>query len=54
VETFQKRYSAFLSQTTAGAGLDLEGLTAGLDILADKHLPDDIAILVITRQGNNE
>jgi ABC-type Na+ transport system ATPase subunit NatA len=27
----------------------LDEMTAGLDVLADKHLPDDIAFLVISR-----
>jgi sigma-B regulation protein RsbU (phosphoserine phosphatase) len=43
-----QRYSALFSGTR-GAGLDLEEMTAGLDVLADKHLPDDIAFLVINR-----
>jgi serine phosphatase RsbU (regulator of sigma subunit) len=47
-----KRYSALLSagQETA---LDLDEMTAGLDVLADKHLPDDIAFLVISRSRSN-
>jgi hypothetical protein len=32
-----------------GTGLDLKEMTTGLEVLADKHLPDDIAIIVITR-----
>jgi len=39
-----ERYSALLS-----ADLDLDEMTAGLDVLADQHLPDDIAFLVISR-----
>jgi serine phosphatase RsbU (regulator of sigma subunit) len=41
-----KRFSTLLS---AGQGMDLDEMTAGLDVLADKHLPDDIAFLVINR-----
>jgi len=47
-----KRYSALL----AGAqGMDpvLDEMTAGLDVLADKDLPDDIAFLVISRNRND-
>ena len=47
-ETMLQRYSALLPDMQ-GAGLDLDGMTAGLDVLADKHLPDDIAFLVISR-----
>ena len=43
-----QRYSALLS-AGQGADLDLDEMTAGLDVLADKHLPDDIAFLVISR-----
>jgi serine phosphatase RsbU (regulator of sigma subunit) len=45
-----KRYGALLAGTQ---GMDLDEMTAGLDILADKHLPDDIAFLVISRQRND-
>ena len=47
-ESMLKRYSALLS-ARQGTGLDLDEMTAGLDVLADKHLPDDIAFLVISR-----
>jgi sigma-B regulation protein RsbU (phosphoserine phosphatase) len=46
--TMLKRYSALLAGTQ---GMDrvLDEMTTGLDVLADKHLPDDIAFLVISR-----
>jgi serine phosphatase RsbU (regulator of sigma subunit) len=47
-EDMLKRYSALLS-ARQGTNLDLDEMTAGLDVLADKHLPDDIAFLVISR-----
>jgi serine phosphatase RsbU (regulator of sigma subunit) len=43
-----ERYGALLSGTQ-GSDLDLDEMTVGLDVLADKHLPDDIAFLVISR-----
>ena len=46
--TMLERYSALLSGTQ-GTDLDLDEMTAGLDVLADQHLPDDIAFLVISR-----
>jgi sigma-B regulation protein RsbU (phosphoserine phosphatase) len=49
VETLQKRYGELLSRSTEGTGLNLKEMTVGLEVLADRHLPDDIAILVITR-----
>jgi sigma-B regulation protein RsbU (phosphoserine phosphatase) len=49
VEALQKRYGELLSHTMEGTGLDLKEMTVGLEVLADKHLPDDIAIMVITR-----
>ena len=48
VEDMVKRYSTLLS-ARQGAALDLDEMTVGLDVLADKHLPDDIAFLVISR-----
>jgi serine phosphatase RsbU (regulator of sigma subunit) len=48
-EDMLERYSTLLS-SARGTGLDLDEMTVGLDILADKHLPDDIAFLVISRQ----
>ena len=47
-ETMLQRYSALLTDME-GAVLDLDEMTAGLDVLADKHLPDDIALLVVSR-----
>ena len=47
-ETMLQRYSTLLTDME-GADLDLDEMTAGLDVLADKHLPDDIAFLVISR-----
>jgi sigma-B regulation protein RsbU (phosphoserine phosphatase) len=47
-ETLQERYKSFLSRPP-GVDVTMEELTVGLDVLADKHLPDDIAFLVITR-----
>lgn len=49
IETLQKRYGELLSRSMEGTGLDLEEMTTGLEVLADRHLPDDIAIMVITR-----
>ena len=46
--TMLERYSAMLADAQ-GTDLDLDEMTAGLDVLADKHLPDDIAFLVINR-----
>jgi hypothetical protein len=34
--------------------LDLDEITAGLEVLADKHLPDDIALMVIERHSGDE
>lgn len=47
-ETMLRRYSGLLTDME-GEKLDLDEMTAGLDVLADKHLPDDIAFLVISR-----
>ena len=47
-ETMLQRYRALLTDME-DAKLDLDEMTAGLDVLADKHLPDDIAFLVISR-----
>ena len=47
-DTMLKRYSTLLSGMQ-GTVLDLDEMTVGLDILADKHLPDDITFLVINR-----
>jgi serine phosphatase RsbU (regulator of sigma subunit) len=45
-----ERYGALLSGTQGSdLDLDLDEMTVGLDVLADKHLPDDIAFLVISR-----
>ncbi len=47
-----QRYSALLPDMTV-ADLDLDEITAGLDVLADQHLPDDIAFLVISRSPHH-
>ena len=46
-DTMLERYNALLTETD---GMDLDEMTVGLDVLADKHLPDDIAFLVISRR----
>ena len=51
-ETMLRRYSALLSGAKV-ADFVLDEMTAGLDVLADKHLPDDIAFLVISRSRGN-
>jgi serine phosphatase RsbU (regulator of sigma subunit) len=43
-----ERYNALLA-ATQGTDLDLDEMTVGLDVLADQHLPDDIAFLIINR-----
>lgn len=48
VDAMLERYSTLLS-AMHGTDLDLDEMTVGLDVLADKHLPDDIAFLVICR-----
>ncbi|MEA3242085.1 MAG: SpoIIE family protein phosphatase [Pseudomonadota bacterium] len=52
VDKLQQRYSALLSRSK-GIDMDLGEMTAGLDVLADKHLPDDIALMVIDRHGRH-
>ena len=47
-----ERYSALLS-ATQGTDLDLDEMTVGLDVLADQHLPDDIAFLIINRDRSD-
>jgi serine phosphatase RsbU (regulator of sigma subunit) len=47
-DTMLKRYITLLSGTQ-GTNLDLDKMTSDLGVLADKHLPDDIAFLVISR-----
>jgi serine phosphatase RsbU (regulator of sigma subunit) len=47
-----KRYSALLAGKQ-GMDMVLDEMTAGLDVLADKHLPDDIAFLVISRNRSD-
>jgi len=51
-DTMLNRYSTLLAGTQ---GMDrvLDEMTAGLDVLADKHLPDDIAFLVISRNRSD-
>jgi serine phosphatase RsbU (regulator of sigma subunit) len=51
-DTMLKRYSALLAGTQ-GMDMVLDEMTAGLDVLADKHLPDDIAFLVISRNRSD-
>lgn len=51
-DTMLKRYSALLA-ATQGMDLVLDEMTAGLDVLADAHLPDDIAFLVISRSRSD-
>ncbi|MBT8120905.1 MAG: SpoIIE family protein phosphatase [Gammaproteobacteria bacterium] len=43
-----KRYGTLFSENQGAAEM-LDNMTAGLDVLADKHLPDDIAFLMISR-----
>jgi hypothetical protein len=47
-----ERYSALLA-ATQGTDLDLDEMTVGLDVLADQHLPDDIAFLIINRDRSD-
>lgn len=47
-----ERYGALLS-ATQGTDLDLDEMTVGLDVLADQHLPDDIAFLIINRDRSD-
>lgn len=47
-----KRYSSVLS-VMQGSVHDIDRLTVGLDVLADKHLPDDIAFLLISKGDGN-
>jgi len=46
------RYGSLLSDMQ-GEVPDLERMTAGLDVLADRHLPDDIAFLMLSRGRND-
>jgi serine phosphatase RsbU (regulator of sigma subunit) len=48
VDAMLKRYTALLAERRVGQ-LDLDRITDGLDVLADKHLPDDIAFLAVSR-----
>jgi sigma-B regulation protein RsbU (phosphoserine phosphatase) len=48
-----KRYSGLLAGAQ-GMDLVLDEMTSGLDVLADKHLPDDIAFLVVSRNRSDE
>ncbi|MEN8800398.1 MAG: SpoIIE family protein phosphatase, partial [Thiogranum sp.] len=52
-DTLQQRYSELFSRSQ-GIHLDLDEMTAGLDVLVDKHLPDDIALMVIDRNDRDE
>ena len=47
-----ERYGALLS-ATQGTDLDFDEMTVGLDVLADQHLPDDIAFLIINRDRSD-
>ncbi|MGD2056078.1 MAG: SpoIIE family protein phosphatase [Gammaproteobacteria bacterium] len=50
--TLHQRYASLLSRPD-GQALDLDTVTEGLEVLADKHLPDDIALLAITRDDDD-
>jgi serine phosphatase RsbU (regulator of sigma subunit) len=50
--TLRQRYATLLSRPT-GQALELDTITEGLEVLAGKHLPDDIALLVITRDRDD-
>ena len=52
VDTLTRKCSAVLSQSE-GTDLDLDAMTAGLDLLTDKRLPDDIALMVIDRSSRH-
>ncbi|MGD8629779.1 MAG: SpoIIE family protein phosphatase [Gammaproteobacteria bacterium] len=47
-----KKYRALL-MGTPGMDQVVDEMTAGLDVLADKHLPDDIAFLVMSRNRSD-
>jgi serine phosphatase RsbU (regulator of sigma subunit) len=51
-ETMQKKYRTLL-MGTLGMDQVVDEMTAGLDVLADKHLPDDIAFLVMSRNRSH-
>ena len=51
-DDMSKRYGAVLSDSQ-GAIQQLDNITAGLDVLADKILPDDIAFLMISRDHDD-
>jgi serine phosphatase RsbU (regulator of sigma subunit) len=51
-DTMLKRYSALL-MGTQGMDQVVDEMTAGLEVLADKHLPDDIAFLVMSRNRSD-
>jgi serine phosphatase RsbU (regulator of sigma subunit) len=52
-DQLRQRYGVLLSRCE-GESLDLDEITAGLEVLADKHLPDDIALMVIERHSGDE
>ena len=52
-DTMLQTLQCALSRIRKGTELDLDEMTAGLDVLADKHLPDDIAFMVIDRNGRH-
>ena len=49
-DVMMQRYCALLP---GKQGADLDMLTAGLDVLAEKRLPDDITFLVVSRSPAN-
>jgi sigma-B regulation protein RsbU (phosphoserine phosphatase) len=51
-DTMLKKYTTLL-MGTQGMDQVVDEMTAGLDILADKHLPDDIAFLVMSRNRSD-
>lgn len=48
-----ERYRTLLSGTQ-GVNLDMDEMARGLDAVSDKHLPDDIAFLVINRRDSDD
>jgi sigma-B regulation protein RsbU (phosphoserine phosphatase) len=51
-DTMLKKYTTLL-MGTQGMDQVVDEMTAGLDVLADKHLPDDIAFLVMSRNRSD-
>jgi hypothetical protein len=50
-DSMLQRYSTLLAEQP---GVDLDKITDGLSVLAEKRLPDDITFLVISRSPDNE